>query len=373
MRLGLYLHTPFCRQKCAYCDFYSLMHRESDMDAYCAALEHHLRAMAPQAEGYTVDTVYFGGGTPSYLGADRLCRLLDTVGEYYRVASIAEITWEANPDSVGPSADVAQMKRAGFNRVSLGVQAMDDALLRKIGRIHSAAQVVQAVESVRGGGIDNMSLDLIYGLPGQTLSHWQRTVADTLALRPDHLSCYGLKVEEGTPLWQRRESCDLPGDDAQADMYLWAVDYLAGEGYTQYEISNFAHPGRESRHNLKYWNMEPYLGFGPGTHSDFGGERFGCTRDLGAYLRGDVTWSERAPITPEERRMEYVMLSLRTAAGIDKARFAQVYGADFAPLEQLLDEYVRHGLASPTDAGYRLTPRGFLVSNAIIGALQERL
>ncbi len=373
MKLGLYLHTPFCRQKCAYCDFYSLMHRESDMDAYCAALISHLRDFAPQAAGYTVDTVYCGGGTPSYLGPERLCRLLDTVAEAYHIAPDAEITWEANPDSVGSAADVAQMKRAGFNRVALGAQAMDDALLRDIGRIHGATQVVQAVDSVRGGGTTNMSLDLIYGLPGQTLQHWQKTVADTLALSPDHLSCYGLKVEEGTPLWARRESCHLPDDDAQADMYLWAVGYLAGRGYAQYEISNFARPGRESRHNLKYWKLDPYVGFGPGAHSDFGGERFGCTRDLGAYLRGDVAWSERAPITPEERRMEYVMLSLRTAAGIDRVRLEQTYGADFAPLDKLLQQYEKHGLAEKTAAGYRLTPRGFLVSNAIIGALQEQL
>ncbi len=373
MKLGLYLHTPFCRQKCAYCDFYSLMHRESDMDDYCDALERHLRAAAPQAAEYTVDTVYFGGGTPSYLGPERLCRLLDAVGECYRLDGGAEITWEANPDSVGTAADVARMKGAGFNRVSLGVQAMDDKLLQDIGRIHSAAQVVEAVEAVRAGGIGNMSLDLIYGLPGQSLEHWRKTVEDTLALAPDHLSCYGLKVEEGTPLWHRREDCRLPDDEVQADMYLWLCGYLAGRGYEQYEISNFARPGRESRHNLKYWKMEPYLGFGPGAHSDFGGYRFGCQRDLSAYLRGDVMWSEKVPITAGERKEEYVMLSLRTAAGIERDVFEDVYGGDFGPLEKLFTSYERHGLARRTDAGYRLTAEGFLVSNGIIVSLQEVL
>ncbi len=371
--LGLYLHTPFCRQKCAYCDFYSLMHREGDMDDYCAALTRHLRHFAPRAEDYAVDTVYFGGGTPSYLGADRLCRLLDTVGECYHVAPDAEITWEANPDSVGTAAAVARMKAAGFNRISLGVQAMDDKLLQEIGRIHNAAQVVQAVETVRAGGIGNMSLDLIYGLPGQTLSHWQKTLQDTLALSPDHLSCYGLKVEEGTPLWQRRGEADLPDDEAQADMYLWAVEHLAEQGYAQYEISNFARPGKQSRHNLKYWSLDPYVGFGPGAHSDFGGERFGCQRDLPAYLRGEITWSEKAAVTQEERCMEYVMLSLRRAEGLDSAYFEQTYGRPFAPLAKLLVQWEAHGLTQRTAKGYRLTPQGFLVSNGIIVSLQEVL
>ena len=278
--LALYLHIPFCKSKCLYCDFYSLSRGEETMDRYCAALSRHLAAWAPQAAGYTVDTVYFGGGTPSYLGHARLASLLETVFRHYRVDPGAEITLEANPDSVGGRGSAAALRAAGFNRVSLGLQSADDGELRAVGRVHTFAQAAQAMEDLRAGGFDNLSLDLIYGLPGQDLAGWGRTLEQTADLGPDHLSCYGLKVEEGTPLWRMRDSLDLPDDDLQADMYLDTVERLARRGYRQYEISNFARPGRESRHNLKYWQLAPYAGFGPGAHSDFGGERYACVRDL---------------------------------------------------------------------------------------------
>ena len=267
--LGLYIHIPFCKAKCAYCDFYSLAHSEEKMDAYTAALLRHLEEVAPRAAGMQVDTVYFGGGTPSYLGASRLARLLQAVQRRYNVVRDAEITLEANPDSAGDWKALRTLRRAGFNRLSLGLQSTDDALLRRIGRIHTYEQVQQAVTAARRAKLTNLSLDLIYGLPGQTMEDWQRTLADAVALAPEHVSCYGLKLEEGTPLWQQRQQLTLPDDDAQADMYLYAVAALEEMGYAQYEISNFARPGRESRHNLKYWRMQEYAGFGPGAHSDF--------------------------------------------------------------------------------------------------------
>lgn len=371
--LGLYIHIPFCKTKCAYCDFYSLAHSEEKMDAYMAALLRHLEEVAPRAAGMQVDTVYFGGGTPSYLSAARLCRILQTVLRRYDVARDAEITLEANPDSAGDWKELRRLRRAGFNRLSLGVQSTDDALLRRIGRVHTYEQVQQAVTAARKAKFTNLSLDLIYGLPGQTMEDWQRTLADAVALGPEHLSCYGLKLEEGTPLWQQRQTLTLPDDDAQADMYLYTVAALGEMGYEQYEISNFAKSGKASRHNLKYWRMEEYAGFGPGAHSDFGGVRYGYVRDIDSYIAGRLVLSESETDSTLARDYEYVMLSLRTAAGIDRQTFEKRYRQRFQPMETLFEQYEKAGLASRTEGGWRLTPKGFLVSNSIIAALQEAL
>ena len=371
--LGLYIHIPFCKAKCAYCDFYSLAHSEEKMDAYTAALLRHLEEVAPRAAGMQVDTVYFGGGTPSYLGTARLIRILQTVQRRYDVTRDAEVTLEANPDSAGDWRALRRLRRAGFNRLSLGVQSTDDELLRRIGRVHTCEQVQQAVTAARKAKLTNLSLDLIYGLPGQTMEDWQRTLADAVALGPEHLSCYGLKLEEGTPLWQQRQALTLPDDDAQADMYLYTVAALSEAGYGQYEISNFARAGRESRHNLKYWRMQEYAGFGPGAHSDFGGVRYGYVRDLDAYIAGRLVLAEAETDGTLARDFEYVMLSLRTAEGIDRRTFENRYRQRFEAMERLFVQYEQAGLAQRTEGGWRLTPRGFLVSNSIIVALQETL
>ena len=371
--LGLYIHIPFCKAKCAYCDFYSLAHSEEKMDAYTAALLRHLEEVAPRAAGMQVDTVYFGGGTPSYLGTARLIRILQTVQRRYDVTRDAEITLEANPDSAGDWRALRRLRRAGFNRLSLGVQSTDDELLRRIGRVHTCEHVQQAVTAARKAKLTNLSLDLIYGLPGQTVEDWQRTLADAVALGPEHLSCYGLKLEEGTPLWQQRQALTLPDDDAQADMYLYTVAALSEAGYGQYEISNFARAGRESRHNLKYWRMQEYAGFGPGAHSDFGGVRYGYVRDLDAYIAGRLVLAEAETDGTLARDFEYVMLSLRTAEGIDRRTFENRYRQRFEAMERLFVQYEQAGLAQRTEGGWRLTPRGFLVSNSIIVALQEAL
>ena len=371
--LGLYIHIPFCKAKCAYCDFYSLAHSEEKMDAYTAALLRHLEEVAPRAAGMQVDTVYFGGGTPSYLGTARLIRILQTVQRRYDVTRDAEITLEANPDSAGDWRALRKLRRAGFNRLSLGVQSTDDELLRRIGRVHTYEQVQQAVTAARKAKLTNLSLDLIYGLPGQTMEDWQRTLAGAVALGPEHLSCYGLKLEEGTPLWQQRQALTLPDDDAQADMYLYTVAALSEAGYGQYEISNFARAGRESRHNLKYWRMQEYAGFGPGAHSDFGGVRYGYVRDLDAYIAGRLVLAEAETDGTLARDFEYVMLSLRTAEGIDRRTFENRYRQRFEAMERLFVQYEQAGLAQRTEGGWRLTPRGFLVSNSIIVALQEAL
>ena len=367
--LGIYIHVPFCKQKCVYCDFYSLPHQEEQMDAYAAALRSQL--FETDFSGFQADTIYFGGGTPSYLGPRRLTALLEAVSAACPIASGAEITFEANPDSAADAGDLSVLRRAGFNRISLGMQSADDGELRAIGRVHTMAQVRSAVEAVRKAGFDNLSLDLIYGLPGQDLSRWRKNLAAAVALNPEHLSCYGLKAEPGTPLYARRDA--LPGDEAQAEMYLETVDFLEGRGWRQYEISNFAKEGFPSRHNLKYWTLGEYAGFGPGAHSDFHGRRFAWARDLEAFLREEALLSESQAVTSQERAAEWLMLSLRLTRGLDPDIWETRFGRPFAPFLPFLERCAAAGYALREGPRWRLTPQGFLVSNQIIGELLDNL
>ena len=372
-KLGIYIHIPFCRSKCDYCDFYSLAGREERMDDYQKALITHIKEASPQARGWQVDTVYFGGGTPSFYGEKRLRELLRLIAKRFDLAKDAEITVECNPDSVDLKM-LQALRKAGGNRLSLGVQSACDQDLQNLHRPHTFEQAVQAVTMARQAKFQNLSLDLIYGLPGQTMEGWQNTVEQILALKPEHLSCYGLKVEAGTPLDYRVSRGErLPDDDQQADMYLWAVDRLAQEGFRQYEISNFARSGFQSRHNLKYWMGHPYIGFGPGAHSDFGGRRYSFLRDLEGYitgvLGGGVVIDSSDLIPSRERGSEYLMLRLRTTRGIEEWEYRREFFLNFDPIEQKLEEYEHQGWAERHDRRWNLTPKGFLVSNQLIGDL----
>ena len=364
--LGLYIHIPFCKAKCIYCDFYSLPRAEGQMDAYVSALTAQLAAWRERTADCTVDTVYFGGGTPSYLGPDRLRRLLDAVFQSYRVAPGAEITLEANPDSAQDISALRQLHDAGFDRLSLGMQSADDAELRRIGRVHTHAQTVRAVENARAAGFDNLSLDLIYGLPEQTMTRWQANLDAALALAPEHLSCYGLKVEEGTPLFARRERFTLPDDDAQADMYLSAVGLLARQGYEQYEISNFARPGYEGKHNLIYWDCGDYLGIGPAAHSCMGGKRFYYPADTEAFLR-----DEAAPVMDGGCGAEdYLILQLRLRKGLSLDEYKKRYGREFSTSQlSFVKNCVKSGYANFDGHTLALTPAGLIVQNSILAEL----
>ncbi|GAA6520762.1 radical SAM family heme chaperone HemW [Lawsonibacter asaccharolyticus] len=375
-KLGIYIHIPFCRSKCDYCDFYSLAGREDRMDAYQKALLAHIRETAPLAQGIPVDTVYFGGGTPSWYGARRIQELLSALSKLFQVEKDAEITVEANPDSVDLRA-LRRLRKAGVNRLSLGMQSGCPQELESVHRPHTVRQVDEAVAAARKAKLNNVSLDLIYGLPGQTMDSWKATVEHALSLIPQHLSCYGLKVEEGTPLARRAAEGEiLPDDDQQADLYLWTVGRLERAGYPQYEISNFAKPGYESRHNLRYWLTQPYIGFGPGAHSDFGGRRYSFVRDLDRYIDGVLKGGEiidsEELIPQRERGGEYLMLRLRTAQGIEEWEYRSAYFMDFAPLETRLRQFQAQGWAEQAGGRWRLTPKGFLVSNQLIGDLLER-
>lgn len=375
-KLGIYIHIPFCRSKCDYCDFYSLAGRDDRMDQYQKALLSHIKETAPLAQDFPVDTIYIGGGTPSYYGAKRLKELLGVIRNLYKVEKDAEVTVECNPDSV----DVKSLKilrKAGVNRLSMGMQSANACELERIHRIHTPQQVNEAATAARKAGFTNLSLDLIYGLPGQTMDSWKATVEHALSLIPQHLSCYGLKVEEGTPLAARVAQGEvLPDDDQQADLYLWTVGRLERAGYPQYEISNFAKPGFASRHNLRYWLTQPYIGFGPGAHSDFGGRRYSFVRDLDAYIQGVLQGGDiidESEIIPKRERCgEYLMLRLRTVQGINEQEYRSTYFMDFAPLQARLEQFRAQGWAEQTDGRWHFTPKGFLLSNQLIGDLLER-
>ncbi len=371
--LGIYIHVPFCRSKCQYCDFYSLTDKndrllEDYMDAVC----DHIRETGDLCPDYRVDTVYFGGGTPSYFGADGLSAILTAIRKNFEVSPTAEITFEANPDSVSPRL-LRKLRGEGFNRVSLGIQCDSDAILEKLGRPHDYEQAVSAVRKIRRAGFRNLSLDLIYGLPGQTLEMWEQTLAHVLELKPEHISCYGLKVEPGTPLHLCKDYVNLPDDDAQADMYLAAVELLRGKGYRQYEISNFCKRGMESRHNIKYWTGGEYLGFGPDASSDFAGKRFKVIRDLRGYIDGihnkGQVLEEIQTVPNRERAGEYLMMRLRTVYGVNAEEYEKKFLLDFKPLDKALEQCRQRGHALRTDGGWRLTPEGFLLSNSILSDL----
>ena len=373
--LGIYIHVPFCRSKCQYCDFYSLTTKDDRlMDDYLDAICAHVKEAGALAPGYKVDTVYFGGGTPSFFGADGMATILTAIRRSFDVVEDAEITFEANPDSVSDKL-LRRLRGEGFNRVSLGIQCDDDEILKKIGRPHNFSQAVAAVQRIRKAGFKNLSLDLIYGLPGQTLTAWQDTLSRVLTLMPEHISCYGLKVEEGTPLYEYKDFCNLPDDDAQADMYLAAVEILRSRGFRQYEISNFSRKGLYSRHNMKYWTGGEYLGFGPSASSDFAGKRFTAIRDLHGYIsgikNGGQVLEDVQEIHHRERAGEYLMLRLRTASGIGREEYERQYLLPFDPLEQYLERCLDRGHAeyNAETGHWHLTPAGFLLSNSIISDL----
>ncbi len=372
--LGVYIHIPFCVSKCAYCDFYSVAGAEGLMDRYKAAVIKSISEWSSQLEGYVIDTVYFGGGTPSYFGASRLVAILNALKKYGHLLIDSEVTLEANPDSASYN-ELLKLRRAGFNRISLGVQSSDDGLLKSLGRRHDFAGAERAVREARRAGFENLSVDLIYGLPSQTKEGWADSLTKVAALHPEHISCYGLKIEPGTALYELRDAPFIPDGDAQADMYLYAVDTLERLGYYQYEISNFAKGGFRSRHNLKYWLGDEYLGFGAAAHSYIGGRRYSCIADIAKYCEGVETGGSIVEgletITDFERAGEYLMLGLRTTHGVCEEEYRRLYRGGFEKIEEKLDYYVKHGFMKKTDGRWSFTPRGFLVSNVIIGEVLD--
>ena len=364
--LGLYIHIPFCRTKCLYCDFCSFVSRdEQQREAYVGALLREIEARG--TKDYSVDTVYFGGGTPSLLSAEQIGRILGEIKESFNVSPDAEITLECNPMTVSDGDKYFKELRAlGVNRLSLGVQSAVDGELKLIGRRHSFEEAKATFLAARGAGFENISVDLMLGIPSQTFDSLRASANQVIKLAAEHISIYSLQLEEGTPLYRMRERYSLADDDAAADMYELVVKMMKDAGYRHYEISNFARGGRESKHNSKYWRLDEYLGLGLAAHSDFGGKRLENTRDMERYLGGE--WLEaESDISNSEREFEFLMLGLRTADGISKSEFLARFGVDFdEKYGKKVEKFKKMGYFCEKGDALALTESGFEVSNAIL-------
>jgi len=372
---SLYVHVPFCVRKCAYCAFYSVPLSSKEMlAAYFQGLEIEIRLRqqdAPQG----VSSLFIGGGTPTSLSAGELRSLLHVVNTGFVFQSGAEKTVEANPGTLS-TAKLEVLRESGINRISLGVQTFNDSLLRKIGRIHDAAQVEQSVGLIRAAGFDNLNLDLLIGLPEQSIVDWRHSVERALELGPEHLSLYGLMFEEGTPLgdnYLRRPREMEEIEDKQAEMYEWAVAKLGQAGYIGYETSNFARSGYECQHNLGYWQGREYLGLGPGAVSCEGGQRWKNISDIAEYARllragshpldGDGT----EQLSRQELIAERVILGLRLAEGVDLSAFRAEFGVDLRDIYGLIVErYEQAGILICDSQKIRLNPQYTFVANAIL-------
>jgi oxygen-independent coproporphyrinogen III oxidase len=368
---ALYVHVPFCRSLCGYCDFYSEVLRPAALRPYLAAVAGEL-ADAARPRGWRFDTVYLGGGTPTVLPVADLRTLLAAVGDYIDGTRPLEFTVEANPATV--SADtIAALRAAGVNRVSVGAQSFLPDELRVLERTHTPGDVEKTVTALRQGGFTHYSLDLIFGIPGQTVATWEQSLQQALDLGPEHMSCYGLTYEAGTPLYEHRARGRLQplDEDLEADLYELTLDRLAAAGLPQYEISSFSRPGCECRHNLRYWHNEPYLGVGPAAAGFIDGVRYKNVSDTAAYVAameaGQSPWSEQETLPPEQRAGEAAMLLLRLNRGIDRAEFQARYGRD--PAEQFAEPIGRHaadGLIVVDEKSIRLTRAGRLLADYVL-------
>ena len=375
---GIYAHIPYCVKKCAYCDFISSAvgkDTRTEMEDYAAALRAEILREVPPLRARWGDaaTVYLGGGTPTALPAALLTGILETLRT--AAGTPVECTVEANPGTVD-AAYLTQLRAAGANRLSLGVQSFNDRLLRVIGRIHTAAEAEQAFRAARAAGFENISLDLMYGLPTQTLDDLKKSVDEALALVPEHISVYGLTVEEGTPFAaaETQGKLALPTEDAAEEMYDWLTAALPARGYVRYEISNFARQGCESRHNLGYWRNVPYLGVGAAAHGYVDGVRWGNEPDTEKYIRAvSVGRSVRTPEDTERTRAnameEYAFLALRTAKGIDEADFYYTFSVDIDIIYgAVIEKYIAQGLLRRADGFVALTNEGMKVGNEVFAA-----
>jgi putative oxygen-independent coproporphyrinogen III oxidase len=366
----LYVHVPFCVRKCGYCAFHSGPFSRDAAEAYVEMVLREMKAWGRTLGRVAVETVYFGGGTPSLLEPGQVEDLLQGAGACFNLDADAEITLEANPDSVLRPGFLGSIRRLGVNRLSLGVQSLQDDLLAMLGRPHDGRQARRSVQAARDSGF-NLSLDLIWGLPGQTLKRWMDDLAEVAALAPEHLSCYGLSLEDGTSLARQVEEgdLDLPGEETQARMYLDGTQFLESVGYAHYEISSYARPGRKSRHNQGYWAGKDYLGLGPAAVSTIGDRRWSnpvAFEEYASVVTGGGGTNEVEVLSAQMRRQEMVMLALRTAGGLDLEKFKATTGTEFPWRHPAVEQLRSSGLVRHRDGHLQLTREGMLVSNSVI-------
>ena len=368
--LSLYIHIPFCRSKCGYCDFNSFGGLEALVPGYVEALTKEIQFRARNSNRQ-VSTIYFGGGTPSLLSISQIDKIIGACNKYYNVDKAAEITLEANPGTV-TCQWLTSLHVLGFNRLSLGFQSLDDTELKILGRIHSATQAVEAFTFARQAGFENINIDLIYNLPGQTLTHWKYVLNRAITIDPDHFSLYPLTLEETTPLGHAVESGSMPAPDPDvaAEMYEYAEECMAGAGYEHYELSNWSKPGKVCRHNLTYWENRPYLGLGAGAHSFINGYRKANTDYPGEYITileaGNLPEQVNEYISVPLEISEIIILGLRLIRGVELGDIKSRFGIDISTLYKTeIEELIGCGLLEKDDSRLCLTRRGRLLGNEV--------
>ena len=370
---GIYIHTPFCKQRCNYCAFYSTTLyniREPYVDAVCKELTMRKEYL----DGATVETIYFGGGTPSTLTIEQLEKICTTIYATYPIADTPEVTIECNPDDLTPEFLTA-LRRLPFNRISMGIQSFNDEQLKKLGRRHNAQKARQAIENARAAGYDNISIDLMFALPGSTKESWLHDLESATALRPEHLSAYNLMYEEGTPLHRALEQGKITelSEDENIEQFQMLIESMKKAGYRHYEISNFAFPGRESRHNSNYWNDTPYLGCGAAAHSYNGTSREWNVADIKEYIKGiesEKRNCETEQLTKEEQYNDTVLTRLRTADGLPLTWIRERFGEKLYNYTlKIAEEQITRGNLKLHNEHLSLTEKGIFISDAVIREL----
>lgn len=375
--LGIYIHIPFCRNKCAYCDFCSFPAGKAEQERYVAALIRELGLWAEKTDDRAVDTVFIGGGTPTLLSPEQLGSILDAVAQHYVLSDTAEISIESNPATL-TDAHLALFREKGVTRISIGLQAAQDTLLKRLGRVHTVEQFLETFRRARNAGAWDINVDLIYHIPGQTRQNWLDTLDTVIGLGPEHISCYSLQLEEGTPLEAAVEAgrYRMSSDRNNRWMHHTAIDLLASRGYVHYEISNFSKPGHPCRHNLRYWRREPYIGCGLAAHGFMEPQRMANPEDMSAYLAsleaGQLAYHTVEVVNPEEARFEALMLGLRMTEGICWEQvMAGCPPGKREAWERLAEALKNQGLLRDAAGRLCLTRRGMDLSNSVFSAFME--
>ena len=367
--VGIYIHVPFCLSKCHYCDFCSVQRADEDkkeryVNRLCEEIELFAKKIGEKREIPIADTVYFGGGTPTLLSASQMGGILKTLDRCFGIDKYAEITAETNPKSADRK-KLGEIRKVGINRLSIGMQSVHDSEMKALGRIHNFEDFKATFSDAREVGFDNISVDLMYGIPLQTKESFAASCETLADILPEHISSYALTVEEGTNFGRRRDTLILPDEDSVADMYADMTAILAQNGYHKYEISNFAKDSKESRHNLKYWRCDDYLGFGVAAHSFYGGKRFAHSRDIDAYLRGESIIIDLQDISDKEAENEYVMLGMRLSGGMDLNKFRERFGKELSECFPAFGKYTPEYVVLDRERCF-FTEKGMLVSNFIL-------
>lgn len=372
-KLGIYIHIPFCKQKCNYCDFYSIKGDDESENKYIEAIINEIKSYKDNLRGtYMADTIFFGGGTPTIIKTENLKRIIDCLRDAIEIDNCSEISMEANPNTL-TSEKLNSYKSIGINRLSIGIQSLNDEILKKIGRIHDSSEALEAIDRAKNTGFENINADVMFNIPGQTVYDIEETVTKIIDRGVKHISFYSLKLEKGTPMYsmEKNNKIIMPDEEVEREMYYAGRNIMEKNNLFQYEISNFAEKGFECRHNLKYWNQEEYIGLGPSAHSFLNNTRYSNPSDLKMYCENSMSDKFERIIQEELEKddlmFEYIMLRLRLTEGLNIKEFNNKFSQDFLEMYKLqIDYLIKNNLLELKNDFVRLTKKGLDISNYVI-------